>query len=123
MSIDQMLPLLHKPDSALYLHCRPISETIPKDIPQLIEIQEQYWSAQLIVVNEETTDTISAWFSIPNTNIQQTLAKNPHGPTVININNLDTKDKKTLFRDTKPVFNISDEINTQTVRWLQNNVY
>lgn len=123
MSIDQMLPLLHKPDSDLYLHCRPISETVPKDIPQLMEIQEEYWSAKLIVVNENTKDTISAWFSIPYTNIQQVFSKNPHGSTLININSLDTEDKTVLFANTKPVFNISGDIDTQTARWLKNNVY
>lgn len=116
-------PIIKNNHLNLYLSCRPILNSKPKDIPELQSITDGLWSAQLIIVDKNNYNRVefSDCFSIPYKNIQSVTLNSPSGNLLINIEKLPKNKIKELFTDTKPVFTLNTGIDNNTIKWISKN--
>ena len=98
--------------------CQPITESAPRDIPEIKEIADEYWTAKIVVKEDKKHSNITEWFSIPYKNVRSSLQNHIYGPCIIDYDNMNKESKNKLFKDSKPVFSIDNRSNSSTFRWL-----
>ena len=105
--------------SNIWILCQPITESAPKDIPKIETIASEYWTGRLIARKNNTTESLTEWFSIPYKNIQKSLKNNVEGPCLIDYKFLDEESKEQLLSNTSPVFSFKrGSSHNRTYRWL-----
>jgi hypothetical protein len=102
----------------VWLMCQPITQSAPKDIPEIEDIANKYWTGKILARKSNTTKQLTEWFSIPYNNIQKTVGNHLEGPCLIKFTNMNAEEKKEIFSDTKPVFSLNKTKNGKTFRWL-----
>lgn len=98
--------------------CQPITESAPRDIPEVKEIADQYWTAKIIIKNGDRHNNITEWFSIPYVNLRSSLDNHINGPCIISYEDIDVKSKNELLKDSRPVFSLNTENHSSTYRWF-----
>lgn len=102
----------------ILIMCQPITESAPRDIPEIKEIADEYWTAKIIVREGKNHNNITEWFSIPYENVRSSLQNQIYGPCIINYDNMDRESRNKLFKDSQPIFSINNKSDSSTFRWL-----
>lgn len=102
----------------IWVICKPITESAPRDLPEIKKLADEYWTAKIVVRNGDTYNNITEWFSVPYDNIRKSLKNHINGPCIINYENMDNNTKKELLEDSKPVFSLETDSNSKVFRWM-----
>lgn len=104
----------------IWIKCKPITESAPRDIPEFKEITDSYWTGMIIIRTKNTTDKITRWFSIPYKNIRKCIGRHINGPFIIKYKDMDPKSKDSLLKDSNPVLRISNKSINGVYNWIEN---
>ena len=90
----------------LWLECRDVAGTTPRDRPEFREYARSYRAARLYVVHPDSGDErwVGEWFSLPAANLRRHCGRHPELPATIRVDTLDASERDTLFEDANIVF-------------------
>lgn len=105
-------------EGEVWLMCQPITQSAPKDIPEIEDIASEYWTGKILARKRNTTKQLTEWFSIPYKNIQRTVGNNLEGPCLISFEKMCSEERESILKDSKPAFTLQNKGNEETFRWL-----
>jgi len=96
------------PDTELWLQCKDVSESPPRDLPKVREAAKNYRTGRLCARYPEAGDErwIGEWFSLPVSNLRHHLGRHPEMPTEVRIDTLSEEERETVFDDVNIVFQV-----------------
>lgn len=103
---------------SIYLRCCIITNNPPIDKPQINKLNNNYITSKIILRKNNQTSDITEWFSIPRKNINDIFRPNINGDCTLLIDKMNDKEKELILKNTKPIFKISNDMDRDTLNWI-----
>lgn len=121
MSLLENISKITEESGDIYLKCCPISDKVPVDQPNIRKANKKYYSCKIILVRDNEEYSITDWFSIPRSDLNSVLnSSRISGDAVIIVDKITNDEKSKILKNTCVVFTISDKLNNNILRWLDN---